>query len=99
MDRAGAGLITNAEYFAKTLRARRNSAKGFSRIFQKVVGLEAKLNQYQAGESFIEKVEEKGGTSLLDRAWERPENLPSMDEIQKPQIWIDRITAETVNSI
>ena len=99
MDRAGAGLIPSADYFAKTLRARRNSAKGFSRIFQKIVGLEAKLNQYQAGEMFIEKVEEKGGTTLLDRAWEKPQNLPSMDEIQSPQIWINRITADETNSI
>jgi len=99
MDRAGVGLIPSADYFAKTLRARRNSAKGFSRIFQKIVGLEAKLNQYQAGEMFIEKVEENGGTTLLDRAWEKPQNLPSMDEIQSPQIWINRITSDETDSI
>jgi putative hydrolase len=99
MDRAGEGLIPSAEYFAKTLRARRNSAKGFSRIFQKIVGLEAKLNQYQAGEFFIEKIEESGGTTLLNHAWEKPENLPSMDEIQSPQLWIDRITTDKADNI
>ena len=70
MDRAGAGHVTNADVFAKTFRARRNSAKGFTRIFQKIAGFEAKLNQYQAGENFIEEVEAAGGTELLDRAWE-----------------------------
>ena len=70
MDRAGAGHVTNADVFAKTFRARRNSARGFTRIFQKIAGFEAKLNQYQAGENFIEEVEAAGGTELLDRAWE-----------------------------
>ena len=92
MDRAGAGLIPSQERFASTLRARRNSAKGLSRFFQRIMGLEAKLNQYQAGEAFIAKVEDAGGTTLLDRAWEGPENLPSMDEIKQPHLWVDRMT-------
>ena len=91
MDRAGAGHVTNADVFAKTFRARRNSAKGLTRIFQKIAGFEAKLNQYQAGENFIEEVESSGGTELLDRAWETPENLPNLDEIKSPQAWINRI--------
>ena len=92
MDRAGADRIPSAERFSQTLRARRNSAKGINRIFQKIIGMEAKLNQYQAGEQFIAAVEESGGTELLDRAWEGAENLPSMDEIRTPQLWIDRMT-------
>ena len=91
MDRAGADHIPSASYFAKTLRDRRNSAKGFTRIFQKIIGLEAKLNQYQAGEAFISAVESVGGQELLNRAWERPANLPSMEEIQLPELWISRI--------
>ena len=94
MDRAGLDHIPSASYFAKTLRDRRNSAKGFSRIFQKIIGLEAKLNQYQAGEAFISAVESVGGQELLNRAWERPENLPSMEEIQLPDLWISRLKNE-----
>ncbi len=57
MDRAGADRIPSADRFSRTLRARRNSARGFNRIFQKIIGMEAKLNQYQAGERFIAAVE------------------------------------------
>ena len=94
MDRAGADRIPSAEHFSATLRARRNSARGLSRIFQKVIGIEAKLNQYQAGEKFIAAVEEVGGPELVNRAWEGPENLPSMDEIKAPQLWIDRMSTD-----
>jgi coenzyme F420 biosynthesis associated uncharacterized protein len=91
MDRAGEGRVPSADRFARTLRDRRNSARGFTRIFQKIIGLEAKLNQYQAGEAFIAEVEAAGGPALLERAWEGPQNLPSMDEIREPQLWIDRV--------
>jgi coenzyme F420 biosynthesis associated uncharacterized protein len=93
MDRAGEGGVPSADRFAQVLRARRNSARGLTRIFQKIIGLEAKLNQYEAGESFIAAVEAAGGPELLERAWEGPENLPTMDEIREPRVWIDRISA------
>ena len=64
MDRAGVDHIPSASYFAKTLRDRRNSAKGLSRNFPKIIGLEAKLNQYQAGEAFISAVESVGVNSF-----------------------------------
>ena len=68
-------------------------------MLQKVIGLEAKMNQYQAGESFIEAVEAAGGSELVERAWERPENLPTMDEIRAPQDWIDRISADSADMV
>lgn len=83
--------MPSADRFAQTLRARRSSARGLSRLFQRIIGIEAKLNQYQAGEAFIAEVEAAGGAPLLDRAWEGPDNLPSMDEIRTPQRWIDRM--------
>ncbi len=63
---------------------------GISRVLQKVIGLEAKMNQYQAGESFIEAVEAAGGSELVDRAWERPENLPRWTRSAHPPV--DRAT-------
>ena len=57
MDRAGDGLIPSAERFGRVLRQRRQSAQGFSRLLQQLIGLEAKLNQYEQGERFIEAVE------------------------------------------
>lgn len=91
MDRAGAHLLPDAPRFAKVLRERRSSATGVNRMFQRLIGLEAKLNQYAAGERFIEEVEKVGGPALVARAWEGPENLPSMSEIREPQSWIDRL--------
>ena len=91
MDRAGADHVPDASRFARVLRHRRNSAKGVSKLVQRIVGIEAKLNQYAAGEAFIETVEARGGTELLNRVWESSDRLPSMTEIRNPQQWIDRV--------
>lgn len=91
MDRAGEGLIPSAERFSRVLRQRRQSAAGLTKLLQQLIGLEAKLSQYQQGEAFIEAVEKVGGTTLLDRAWEQPGNLPSILEIREPARWIQRL--------
>ena len=66
------------------------------RLLQQLIGLEAKLNQYEQGERFIEVVEAKGGPALLERAWEAPELLPSIAEIRDPQRWIQRVSFAAV---
>lgn len=91
MDRAGEGRIPSAERFGRVLRQRRQQAQGLARLLQKLIGLEAKLAQYEQGERFIEAVESAGGPELLQRAWESPELLPSLAEIREPQQWVERV--------
>jgi coenzyme F420 biosynthesis associated uncharacterized protein len=91
MDRAGEGLIPSADRFSRALRQRRQSAAGLTKLLQQLIGLEAKINQYEQGERFIEAVEKVGGPALLDRAWQDPANLPSIAEIRDPDRWMARV--------
>ena len=91
MDRAGQGLVPSQERFARVLRNRRMGASGFTKVFQRLAGLEAKLKQYAEGERFIAEVERAGGTALLDRAWAEPGNVPSIAEVREPRLWIERV--------
>ena len=93
MDRAGAATIPSAARFSEVLRQRRHQTKGPARLLQQLIGLEAKLRQYEEGERFIAAVEESGGPGLLDRAWRGPEWLPSLTEIRNPSAWISRVGA------
>jgi coenzyme F420 biosynthesis associated uncharacterized protein len=90
MDRAATDRIPSADRFARVLRERRAAVQGPARLLQKLLGLEAKLRQYEQGERFIEAVEAAGGPELLAAAWQGPEWLPSLAEIREPQKWIDR---------
>jgi coenzyme F420 biosynthesis associated uncharacterized protein len=92
MDRAGADRIPSAERFSRVLRQRRQT-RGPAAAIQKVLGLEAKLRQYEQGERFIETVEGIGGPPLLARAFEGPEWLPSLAEIRDPTTWVERVRA------
>ena len=61
MDRAGADRIPSAHRFARVLRERRANANPGAKLLQRLIGLEAKINQYAQGERFIEEVERLGG--------------------------------------
>jgi len=91
MDRAAADRVPSAERFGRVLRARRTELNLATKILQRLIGLEAKLAQYEQGEKFIEAVESVGGTALLNRAFESPEQLPTLEEIRSPSLWIERI--------
>jgi coenzyme F420 biosynthesis associated uncharacterized protein len=95
MDRAGADRIPSADRFGRVLRARRKQVRGPAKLIQRLLGLEAKLSQYEQGEQFIAEVESVGGVELLDRAWEGPGNLPSLAEIREPRRWIERLSTES----
>jgi coenzyme F420 biosynthesis associated uncharacterized protein len=91
MDRAGASAVPDAAWFGRVMRERRHRAGRPARLLQQLVGIEAKLRQYEQGERFIHAVEAAGGPPLLSRVWEGPEMLPSMDEIHNPESWVTRI--------
>jgi len=91
MDRAGAAAIPSAARFSEVLRQRRKETRGLVRLLQQLIGMEAKLRQYEEGERFIAAVEDSGGPELLDRAWRGPEWLPSLVEIRNPSEWISRV--------
>jgi coenzyme F420 biosynthesis associated uncharacterized protein len=91
MDRAGAGRVPSADRFSRVLRARRQTRPGPAKVLQRLLGLEAKFKQYEAGERFIAAVEAEGGPGLVARAWERPEHLPTLAEIKAPAAWLARV--------
>jgi coenzyme F420 biosynthesis associated uncharacterized protein len=92
MDRAGVGHVPSAERFGRVLRNRRTSATGLTKLVQRLIGLEGKLNQYQQGEEFIAEVERLGGGKhALDPVWRGPSWLPTLAEIKEPHEWVERV--------
>jgi coenzyme F420 biosynthesis associated uncharacterized protein len=89
MNRAGAERIPSAGRFDQALHERRRQ-RGVSRILTTLIGLDAKLKQYEQGEEFIRAVEEAGGRELFDQIWTGPEWLPTLDEIRNPSAWLSR---------
>lgn len=91
MNRAGAGAVPEAAWFARVLQERRRRANPAARLIMQLTGLESKMRQYAQGEHFVEAVEAAGGEELLRRVWEGPDLLPSLEEIRQPAAWVARV--------
>ena len=96
MDRAAGDLIPSQARFHQVMSERRKNASGVSKLIQRFTGMEAKLAQYEEGEDFVRAVESAGGRELFDQVWVGPENLPSIEEIRSPDLWIARMGASSV---
>lgn len=99
MNRAGAAEIPNGERFHRILHARRAQVNPLMKLIQKLIGLDAKMKQYQAGEDFIEAVEQVGGPAVLDLAFATPANLPTLAEIRDPESWLRRLELPRVAAL
>jgi len=61
------------------------------RAFLRLTGMEMKMRQYVQGERFCREVREAGGKELLSRVWEGPPWLPTLAEVQRPRLWVQRV--------
>ena len=91
MNRAGRGHVPSADRFARVLSQRRGEVKGVAKIVRTLLGVEAKMRQYEEGEKFIAHVENVRGERFIDHAWAGSKSLPTLAEIRNPDGWIDRV--------
>lgn len=91
MDRAGGSSVPSAARFAAVLHERRGSAQGLGRLVGQLLGIEAKLRQYEQGERFIAAIEAEGGPELLSVVWRGPDWLPGAEELAEPDRWVRRV--------
>ena len=76
----------------KTELADYQKANPAAKVLQRLLGLEAKMNQYAQGERFIAEVERLGGgPNALDPVWRGASWLPTLAEIRDPEEWVDRV--------
>ncbi len=90
MNRLGEQHVVGQARMARVLQARRQS-RGLTAVLHKLVGLESKLRQYDLGESFIAAIERDAGPRALDPVWRRPENVPTLEELEQPTRWLARV--------
>lgn len=91
MDGVGKQLLSTYETMKERFDRRRQMKSGAERLFQRMIGLELKLQQYKLGQSFVEEVVDAEGMAFLNRVWESAELMPDIDEIRRPADWVDRV--------
>ena len=83
-------LIHDPEGVREALASRRNDVT--SKVLTAVAGMEMKRRQYREGETFVREVLDLAGAPGLNRAFEKPEHLPSADEVGDPAGWLARVS-------
>jgi coenzyme F420 biosynthesis associated uncharacterized protein len=91
MNAIGRDLLPHFDQIEQRVEQRKINRPLFEEVFNRITGMDLKLAQYQQGEQFIDAIVAQRGVDFANRVWERPENLPSMDEIRNPERWIARI--------
>ncbi len=89
MDRIGERELLTQRRMSEVLKMRRQDPR--TAMFMRLVGLEMKLKQYEAGAQFIKGVERHAGWDVLDIAWKSEAHLPTLAEIDNPVQWLDRV--------
>ena len=90
MDAASADEPT-LSHLRTRMNARRAERTGLADTLARILGLGAKLRQYELGKSWCDAVADRAGIAGLDRVWEAPEALPSLAELEDPGAWTARV--------
>ena len=84
MDAVGADVIDDLPRLRAAMERRRADRTGLLRLFEKLIGMDMKLRQYEQGKRFCDGVVELAGIDGLNRVWEGPEQLPTLAELDDP---------------
>jgi coenzyme F420 biosynthesis associated uncharacterized protein len=98
MDAVGAEVLPSLERMRAAMNRRRRGRAWPWRIVERLLGLEMKMRQYELGREFCDQVVAGGGPAALARAWESPAMLPSAQELQRPELWLQRTHVPSVTS-
>ena len=90
MDNLGEEHVDQAARMRRALQERRKSS-GLEKTFQRVIGFDAKVRQYDIGERFVSHIVERAGMEGFNRIWSSEDNLPSLAEVSKPDDWLARV--------
>jgi coenzyme F420 biosynthesis associated uncharacterized protein len=93
MNEVGRRELPHFALLEGAYRRRQEQRTPLERAFLRLTGLEMKMRQYVLGERFCREVRDAGGQDLLARVWEGPQWLPTMAEIQRPHLYIERARA------
>ncbi|MEJ7797244.1 MAG: zinc-dependent metalloprotease [Solirubrobacteraceae bacterium] len=93
MDIVGAEALPSLADLRAALDRRRHERPPLLALLERLIGLDAKLRQYEDGKRFCDTVATATGPAGLHRVFEGPEQLPTVAELHDPQAWMRRTGA------
>lgn len=92
MDAVGGELVGDLDALRVAMDDRRATrVSALQAVLGRVLGLDAKLRQYEDGKAFCDAIVADGGRRALRRAFDGPETVPTLAELADPAAWLARV--------
>lgn len=91
MDAVGARVLKEHPRLKEAMDRRKRQASPGDVLLERLLGLELKRRQYEDGVKFCRYIAGMRDVPALNRAWDNPESLPTVDELSEPDAWITRV--------
>lgn len=84
-------LLPGGVALAEMIRRRRAAGGPAERAFSTLVGLELRPRKLREAAAMWELVQEKGGIEVRDGLWAHPDFLPTIEELESPNLVLTRL--------
>lgn len=91
MDAVGPDVVPSVATIRKRFTERRKGGGLLDRLLRALLGIDAKVRQYEQGAAFTKHVIGSVGMTGFNAVWTSPETLPTRAEIKDPQAWVRRV--------
>ncbi|MBB4736327.1 coenzyme F420 biosynthesis associated uncharacterized protein [Micrococcus cohnii] len=93
MDGVDASVVSSVKTIRRRFGERQQRRSPLDRWVRRMLGMDAKMRQYQDGQRFVTAVVEQLGMDGFNVVWDAPELLPTEAEVHAPEQWVRRIRA------
>lgn len=91
MDAVGPGVVPSVATIRARFTSRRRGGSLVDRLLRTLLGVDAKIRQYEQGRVFVDHVVARVGLDGLNAVWTSPDTLPRRAEITDPDAWLARV--------
>ncbi|PVZ12992.1 zinc-dependent metalloprotease [Actinomycetospora cinnamomea] len=91
MDAVGPEVVPSVAKIRARFTQRRRGGSLVDRLLRTLLGVDAKIRQYEQGRVFVDRVVDTVGLSGLNAVWTSPDTLPRRAEITDPRAWVARV--------
>jgi coenzyme F420 biosynthesis associated uncharacterized protein len=91
MDEVGPAVVPSVEVIRRRFTERRRGGGPVDRLLRVLLGVQAKIQQYEQGRVFVDDVVGKVGMAGFNAVWTSPDTLPRRAEITDPAAWVKRV--------
>jgi putative hydrolase len=87
-------LVSDASRIEESIARNKSSRAEIEQVLDQILGVSIDRKLESQGETFCAAVVKLHGIEELNKVWDAPDNLPTIEEIRDPFAWMERVLGE-----